>query len=136
MAKRPTDHWRAYMAQEAREVAAGEPDPDCAGAAELWCDCLLTATDDALRAFEEDVRRLTDPSDQDVYGVIERVVLALNTVHDTEAELGHCGYETDEREQLCAYIDRTLTEHGVDVAALVARNGMGRHEITDRWRDW
>ncbi|OEJ95564.1 hypothetical protein [Streptomyces thermolilacinus] len=136
MANRPTDRWRASIAQEALEVAAGELDPECAGATELWPDLLLTPTDDALRAFEEDVRRLTDPSDQDVYGVIERVVLALNAVHDTEAERGHCGYETGEREQLCAYIDRTLTGHGVDVAALAARNGMGRHEITDRWRDW
>ncbi|MEU3445656.1 hypothetical protein AB0H29_00205 [Streptomyces thermolilacinus] len=136
MANRPTDLWRASRAREALEVAAGEPDPGCAGAADLWPDSLLTATDAALRAFEEDARRLSEPSDQDVYEVIERVVLALNTVHGDETALDHCGYETDEREQLCAYIDRTLTGHGVDVAALAARNGMSRHEITDRWRDW
>ena len=37
---------------------------------------------------------------------------------------------------LCEYIDLTLSEHGVDVAALAARQGIDRSEITDRWRDW
>ncbi|MET8249669.1 hypothetical protein ABZV31_38125 [Streptomyces sp. NPDC005202] len=43
------------------------------------------------------------------------------------------GYETDESEQP---IDQTLSEHGIDVPALAARNGIGRFEITDKWRDW
>ncbi|BFO15286.1 hypothetical protein SHKM778_16740 [Streptomyces sp. KM77-8] len=41
-----------------------------------------------------------------------------------------------EREQLCEYIDQTLSEHGIDVAALAARRGIDRAEITDSWRDW
>lgn len=45
-------------------------------------------------------------------------------------------FETDEREELCDYIDESLTEHGVDVVALTARHGLGRYQLTDRWRKW
>ncbi|WP_432086116.1 hypothetical protein [Streptomyces sp. bgisy095] len=45
-------------------------------------------------------------------------------------------FRTDEREQLCEYIDLTLSENGVDVAALAVRQGIDRAGITDRWRDW
>lgn len=30
----------------------------------------------------------------------------------------------------------SATKHGVGVAALAARRGIGRAEITDGWRDW
>ncbi|MET9695325.1 hypothetical protein ABZY31_00105 [Streptomyces sp. NPDC006529] len=46
------------------------------------------------------------------------------------------GGRGEEREQLCDYIDRSLTGSGVDVTALAARRGIDRSEITDRWRDW
>ncbi|WP_073948435.1 hypothetical protein [Streptomyces kebangsaanensis] len=135
MAIRPPENWRALVAQEARELAAGTLAPECAGMAELFPEPLLKATDDALQAFEEDVRALKEPSDEEVFGAIQRVVLDLNAINEDD-KLGGSGYETDEREQLCEYIDRTLSEHGIDVAALAARSGMGRHEITDQWRDW
>ncbi|MFF0111420.1 hypothetical protein [Streptomyces prasinus] len=44
--------------------------------------------------------------------------------------------ETDEREELCDYIDQSPTEHGVDVVALTARHGVGRYQLTDKWRKW
>lgn len=50
--------------------------------------------------------------------MVERVVLALNALN--EAHNGSA-FETGEREQLCGYIDQSLTEHGVDVVALTAR---------------
>ncbi|MEV0696114.1 hypothetical protein [Streptomyces sp. NPDC050388] len=46
------------------------------------------------------------------------------------------GCETEEREELCPYIDQTSTEHGNDVPALAARRGVSRTGITDDWRDW
>jgi hypothetical protein len=46
------------------------------------------------------------------------------------------GYETDEREELCDYIDALLSEYGIDVEALAARKNIGRWEITDTWRQW
>ncbi|WP_432120453.1 hypothetical protein [Streptomyces sp. S1] len=135
MANRPPENWRAWMAEVARDVEAGILEPECAGAAEIYPESLLRATDSALDAFEVEVRGLLEPSDDEVFGTVERVVLALNAVDD-DASHGGAGYCTEEREQLCEYIDLTLGEHGVDVAALAARRGIDRAEITDAWRDW
>lgn len=133
MAVRPTDSWRQGIAEEAREVAAGELDAECACMAELFPEVLLTRTDEVLQAFETELTALDDPSDDDVFGVIEHVVLALNDVNE---EHDGAGYETGEREQLCDYIDTSLAEAGIDVQALAARRGIGRYEITDKWRAW
>ncbi|MFE0916872.1 hypothetical protein ACFW24_03710 [Streptomyces nigra] len=64
---------------------------------------------------------------------MERVVLALNAVdaaHDAAAS------ETDEREELCHCIDEALTEHGVHVVGLTAHHGLGRYQLTEKWRKW
>ncbi|MFC7969395.1 hypothetical protein [Streptomyces cinereoruber] len=134
MANRPPENWRAWMAEVARDIEAGISGPECAGAVEMYPESLLRATDSALETFEAEMRGLVEPSDEEVFGVVERVVLALNAVDD--ANHGGVGYCTEEREQLCEYIDLTLGEHGVDVVALAARKGIDRAEITDAWRDW
>lgn len=123
------------MAKTAREVAAGRLAPECAGDTDLYPETLLRATDAVLEVFEDEVDALQEPSDEDVFGAVERVVLALNAI-DGDGQHGGAGFCTEEREQLCEYIDLTLSEHGVDVAALAARRGIDRSEITDRWRDW
>ncbi|WP_234323121.1 hypothetical protein [Streptomyces bikiniensis] len=87
-----------------------------------------------MEAFEAEVRGLLEPPDDEVFGAVEKVVPALNAV-DGDASHGGAGYCTEEREQLCEYIDLTLGEHGVDVAAPAARRGIDRAEITDAWRD-
>ncbi|MEU1229389.1 hypothetical protein [Streptomyces sp. NPDC005828] len=119
------------MAETAREVAAGTLDPACSG---FYPESLLRATDVALEAFEGDVLALREQSDEAVFGAVERVVLALNVI-DGDDRHGGVGFCTDEREQLCEYVDLTLNENGVDVAALAARQGIDRAELTDRWRD-
>ncbi|MET9598237.1 hypothetical protein [Streptomyces sp. NPDC006459] len=81
------------------------------------------------------MRALQEPSDEAVFAAVERVVLALNAI-DQDSQHGGSHFCTEEREQLCEYIDLTLGEHGVDVAALAARQGIDRAAITDRWRDW
>ncbi|MEV6679711.1 hypothetical protein AB0N09_23060 [Streptomyces erythrochromogenes] len=135
MASKPPEDWRAYMAETAREVAAGILPPECAGVAELYPESLLRVTDAALEVFDGEVRALRDPSDEAVFGTVERVVLVLNAI-DRDNQHGGPHFCTEEREQLCEYIDLTLGEHGVDVAALAARRGIDRAAITDRWRDW
>jgi hypothetical protein len=120
MADRPTDTWRAYVAE----------DPD---SAELYPESMMLRTDEVLAEFEAEVAAFDDPSDDEVFAAVENVVLALNAVHE---EYDEAAYETEERENLCAYLDATLTEAGVDVAALAARAGIGRYEITDKWREW
>jgi hypothetical protein len=135
MTVKPSQNWRAAKAEEARGLAAGTLSPECAPMAELFPDELIDATDAVLEAFEADLRGLTlgDRSDERVLQVVERVVRALNAVNDA---YGGAAYETGEREELCAYMDAALTAHGTEVGAVAARAGMGRHEITDRWRDW
>ncbi|MGW3267428.1 hypothetical protein [Streptomyces sp. NPDC001056] len=133
MAERPTTNWRRGIAEEAAELAAGTLDPDCACMVDLFPEELLLETDAVLDVFEADLPTLAEGDDARIFAAVERVVLALNAVNEAHDQ---CAFETDEREQLCAYIDEALTEQGVDVAGLTARCGLGRHELTDRWRDW
>jgi hypothetical protein len=120
MVERPTDTWRADV----------EEDP---AAAELYPASMIQRTDEVLAEFEAEVAAFDDPADDEVFAAVENVVLALNDVND---EYDGAAYETDERELLCAYLDATLTEAGIDVPALAARHGLGQYEITDKWRDW
>src|SRR5947208_422394 len=121
MAERPTTNWRGGIAKEAAELAAGILDPDCACMIELYPEELLLETDAVLDVFEAELPTLTDGGDARILAAVERVILALNAVNEAHDE---CAFETDEREQLCAYIDEALTEQGVDVAALTARHGL------------
>jgi hypothetical protein len=133
MTERPTTGWREGTAAEAEELAAGTLDPACAHMAALFPDGLLADTDAVLDSFEGELPRLGEAGDERVLAVVERVVLALNAVNDAHAQRA---FETDERERLCDYIDRSLTEHGVDIVALTTRHGLGRYELTDEWRTW
>ncbi|MFD3456746.1 hypothetical protein ACFWVC_31790 [Streptomyces sp. NPDC058691] len=133
MATRPSEHWRAGVAEEARKLRAGAIDPESAYMSRLFPESLSAATDRVLSSFEAEMTALRNPSDAEVFAAVERAVLALNSVNE---EHGGGGCETGEREELCAYLDLTLVEHGIDVPALAARNGIGRYEITDRWREW
>lgn len=133
MAIRPTDMWREDIAQEAREVAAGQLAPDRAVMAKLFPESLLAQTDEVLSAFEFEVRGFSTVSDEQVLAAVERMVLKLNAVN---ARHGDAAYETNERELLCDYIDQTLTEAGIDVGALTTRHGLSRYALTDRWRQW
>ncbi|MFB7734445.1 hypothetical protein ACFC08_08645 [Streptomyces sp. NPDC056112] len=95
----------------------------------------MQATEQALQAFEENVRALTAPSDAEVFDSVKRVVLRLDAINEDDQH-GGAGFCTEEREQLCESIDQTLSEHNIDVAAPAARSGIDRAEITDAWRDW
>jgi hypothetical protein len=133
MAERPTASWRRGIGEEAEELAAGTLDPDCACMAGLFPEELLMATDTVLDTFETELPAPAEADDAQVFAVVERVVLALNAVNEAHDE---CAFETDEREELCDYIDEALTEHGVDVVALTARHGLGRYQLTDKWWKW
>jgi hypothetical protein len=133
MAVRPTEHWREGVRIDRREVASGKLDPDDAVMARLFPDSLLSRTDEVLSSFEFEVRGLSAPSDDHVFGAVERVVLALN---DVNRSYNGEAYETSEREALCLFIDRSLEEVGIHVVALTSRHGLSRYAITDRWRQW
>lgn len=131
MLTRPSRHWRDQAGDQRRSVAAGTLTEADAYAVRLWPEAFTAAVDTALDAYEREVRALGVPSDEEAFGCVERVVTALNAI-DGE----HGAIETDEREELCEYVDAVLTAAGVDVTALTARHGLDRSALTDRWRDW
>ncbi|MGW5271360.1 hypothetical protein ACWEQP_02005 [Streptomyces sp. NPDC004044] len=133
MTERPSKYWRDGVAEEARKLAAGTITVEDAFMADLYPVSLLDATGEALDAFESALGTLHAPSDDEVFAAVQRVVLNLNAINDQHEG---AGYETGEREELCQYIDQALTDRGIDVPALTARYGLGRYEITDKWRDW
>jgi hypothetical protein len=136
VATRPTARWRSEIQEQASELAAGTLAPDEATAAELWSEYLLTHTDVVLDGFDLAVQRLSSPTDDQIVAVVKEVIVGLNRVNTDLDDRGEVPYETEEREELCAYIDQALEEAGIDLDALAARLGIGRYEITDEWRDW
>lgn len=131
---RPTAEWRRRRAWDEAAVAAGTLDPAQAYAAQLYPDSMIASTDGVLAAYEGEVGgAAAGRADADLLAAVERVVVALNAVNE---EHHGAAYETEERELLCDHVDAVLVAAGVDVTGLAARQGIGRHEITDRWRDW
>jgi hypothetical protein len=101
-------------------------------------DSLIDDTDRSLEAFQDDPDALLPSAgdtiaDDVILDAVRRLILDLNAIHRQHVQAGHLGYETGEREELCSYID-ALTESGIDVAALDARNGFQCWELGDRWR--
>lgn len=133
MAGRPSQYWRSEVAKEARAVADGTMSRDCTSFLGTYSESFLEAIDAALVAFEVEVRELGAASDERILAVVERVVLALNRVN--QDSMGG-SIDTDEREQICLFIDEVLTEVGIDVDALASRRGTSRYAITDKWRQW
>ena len=136
MAVRPSDTWRRDVEEEAAEVAAGRVRADKAYAAELWSQWMIERTDSALVEFERELPTIDQRSDEAIWDLVRRLVLTLNEIDEVEVSRGGGGYETGEREDLCEYIDLSLTEAGVDLDGLAARQNIDRSEITDKWRMW
>jgi hypothetical protein len=138
MVDRPTAVWRADVARDAADLAAGVIGPEDAVSARLWPDEMIRATDAVLDGFEADVAGLADhrweaSTDAEVLEVIERTVRALNAVNN---QFHGAAYETDERELLCEYIDRVLGASGIEADELARRNGLDGGDVTGPWRDW
>ncbi|UUU21076.1 hypothetical protein [Streptomyces sp. DSM 40750] len=133
MPVKPSQYWRTETEKETHAVSAGTMDPESASFLGVYSESFLNAVDAALTNFESDVRELAPTSDAQVLAAVERVVLALNRVNQEETG---GSIDTDEREQICLFIDEALTEHGIDVGELAARQQVSRYAITDRWREW
>jgi hypothetical protein len=136
VATRPTARWRSEIQEEAAALAAGRLSPDDAAAAELWSEYLLTQTDLVLDGFDTAVQRLANPTDDQIMAVVRAVIIGLNRVNANLEDRNETPYETEERDDLCAYIDESLEEAGIDLDDLAARTGIGRYEFTDQWRQW
>ncbi|MYQ43976.1 hypothetical protein GTW40_02660 [Streptomyces sp. SID4985] len=99
----------------------------------VYSEGFLESVDTSLATFEAEARGLGEASDAHILAVVERAVLALNRANQ---EVRGGSIDTDEREQICLFIDDVLTENGVDVGELASRHGVSRYAITDRWRKW
>ncbi|MEV4481815.1 hypothetical protein [Micromonospora coxensis] len=134
MPERPTAQWLRYVEEQTAQLQAGTlQEPEDAWALSDFPIPLIRATDAALSDFEQRLMQINPESDAAVLAAVQQAVLALNAVNEDPASPT---YDTDGREDLCAYIDEALTSVGVDVPALAARHGLQRWQITDQWRDW
>ena len=132
MMQRPSRRWQHAVTTQQAAVAAGTLPADRAYAAQLWPAPFSAAVDAVLDSYEREVAA-PDPAvgDDAYWAAVQRAVLGLNA-----ADEQHGAIETGEREELAEYLDAVLTGAGVDVAALTARRGLERGELTDTWRDW
>lgn len=135
---RPTFVWRADVAREALDVATGALAEEDAVSSRLWPEAMIRATDVVLDGFEADVAGLVEhrwepATDTEILEVVERTIRALNAVND---RFDGAAFETDERELLCAYVDRVLETAGIEPDDLARRNGISSGDITGPWRDW
>ncbi|MEV4279128.1 hypothetical protein [Actinoplanes xinjiangensis] len=138
MIDRPTFVWRADVAREALAVATGALAEEDAVSSRLWPEAMIRATDVVLDGFEADVASLVEhrwepATDTEILEVVERTIRALNAVND---RFDGAAFETDERELLCAYVDRVLETAGIEPDDLARRNGISSGDITGPWRDW
>jgi hypothetical protein len=135
---RPTVVWRADVAREALDVATGAIAEEDAVCSRWWPEAMIRATDAVIDGFEADVAGLVehrrDPAtDTEILEVVERTIRALNAVNE---RFDGAAFETDERELLCAYVDRLLETAGIEPDDLARRNGISSGDITGPWRDW
>jgi hypothetical protein len=132
MIERPNVGWQSKVTEQEAAIAVGTWQPADAYAIYLWPPAFTAAVDTVLAAYEQDVAAIDMASDEAIWRTaVETVVVGLNTADEPFGAI-----ETGEREQLAEYIDAVLTGAGVDVAALTARRGRHRGELTDSWRDW
>lgn len=131
MIERPTGRWQRTVAAQEAAITAGTLAPAEAHAIHLWPTAFTAAVDTVLETYERDAAAVATMSDDAVWVAVETVVVGLNIADEPFGAI-----ETGEREQLAEYIDAVLTAAGIDVAALTARRGLDRAELTDTWRDW
>lgn len=130
-----TQLWRERKAEERREFEAGEIAADECCLEQLFPDAFIDRTELLLKEFVAAIGQCSSSASDfpQVMRSVETLVVALNKVNE---DFDHGVIETDEREELCAFIDEVIVERGIDIEALAAAQNCGRHEITDQWRDW
>lgn len=132
MIVRPSQQWRDAVADESKRLGDGSLASGDAFMTHLYPTAKIEETDAVLAGFAERLLALSDLADAAVLSLVEATVLSLN---DVNQRLGSV-YETSEREELAYYLIEALEDHGVNVTALMARQGRERYELTDEWRDW
>lgn len=130
-----TQSWRERKAEEKREFEAGEISADDCCMDQLFPDAFIDKTELILKEFVAAIDQCSSSANDfpQVRRSIETLVVALNKVNE---DFDYGVIETDEREELCAFIDKVIIAKGIDIEALAAAQNCSRNEITDQWRDW
>jgi hypothetical protein len=90
---------------------------------DLFTEEGINEAEAALRVFAEALAAAED--DQDALSAVRSLVVELNGLGGMDGRHGNF-IETEEREELCHYIDVTLAKHGYEFEG----------DITEQWRDW
>ncbi len=131
----PTDSWNERKAEERREFEAGKIIKSDCYMERLFPDAFVDITERLLKNFVVSVEQCS-PSATDFPQVMQHIEALVNTLNKVNEDFDHSVIETDEREELCAFIDEVIIARGIDIEALAASQNCGRHELTDQWRDW
>lgn len=130
-----TASWRERKNEEQRDLAAGKIVAADCYMEKFFPDAFVDRTEVLLKDFMAAVDNCSSAENDfpRVMQHIEALVIALNNVNE---DFDHAVIETDEREELCAFIDEVIQAKGIDIETLAKFQGCGRHELTDQWRDW
>lgn len=133
--KLTTASWREQKAEERRALAAGEITADDCFMDQLFPDEFIDKAENLLKDFVAAIDQCPTSAQgfPQVMRGVETLVVALNRLNE---EFDFEVIETDEREDLCAFIEETIIARGIDIEALAAAQNCSRHEITDQWREW
>jgi len=89
------------------------------------CEKLMDEYQDAIQQ--------SDGATVHIMKAIERLVCGLNKVN---LRCDHTLIETDQREDICEFVDKVIVAKGIDIDTLAASQNCGRSELTDPWREW
>ena len=131
-----TQKWRQQKLDEQRAYEAGEITADECYMEQLFPDEFIDRTEPVLKKFAAEIEVLAKQNTDNLDAVLDatkNLVLALNQIN---VDFDHAVIETDEREQLCQYIDDVIDSSGIGVKRLAEHMNCDRHEITDEWREW
>lgn len=131
----PTVEWRERRDEEQKELDSGALAKGDAFLTRIHPDAFLVRMENILTEYVEDVGKCEKSAAgfESVMKAIEKCVLAVNAVN---REYDGRSVETDEREDICLFMDAVIVARGIDIDSLAASQKCRRYELTDRWREW
>ncbi|WP_249222094.1 hypothetical protein [Planococcus alpniumensis] len=82
----------------------------------------IAETEIVLQSYADEVSRLEEPFDENIFEKVKQTVLYLNTLNEKHDFF----IETLEREELVTFIIEKAKQAGLDI----------KEDITERWREW
>jgi hypothetical protein len=127
----PTVRWREQRDEEQRELDSGKRSKKHAFFTRIHPDAFLIRMERILGELVQGVGNCEQSAAgfEPVMKAIQKCVEGVNAVN---RDFDGSSIETDEREEICAFIDAVIVARGIDIEALAASQKCSRHELTDR----